>query len=274
MLQNFIADAVGASEPVFLAEQDTALDAAQAMLAHRARVIVVQHDGKPVGLVTERDLARRVVASRRLPQTVPLRDVMSKEMVTLCADETVEAAMDLMAEKNLRLLPLQRNGTLIGVLCINDLYAAVQQRFAQTKGGGTADIGEILPKYPLVTVPGDATVSKLATLLESRDIGGVAVMDGCALVGIVTERDVVCGLIATGKDADTTFVHEIMTDNAQSVSVKTSCEEALQQMKDGGFRHMPVMMHGAPIGMVSIRDLKSYVETSVTGSQQDLMQSA
>lgn len=125
-----------------------------------------------------------------------------------------------------------------------------------------------------MTVPGEATVSKLATVLKSRDIGGVAVMDGCALAGIVTERDIVCGLIASGKDPDTTCVREIMTNNAQSVSVKTSCEEALKQMNDGGFRHMPVMMHGAPIGMVSIRDLKSYVETSATGSQKELMQSA
>jgi len=74
------------------------------------------------------------------------------------------------------------------------------------------------------------------------------------LVGIFTERDALFSVTAEGRDAKTTTVAEIMTRNPRTIHPDRPLGDALHLMHESGFRHVPVVEHDRPIGMVSARD--------------------
>ena len=99
----------------------------------------------------------------------------------------------------------------------------------------------------------DTSVFKAATLMADRNVGAVMVVEGETLVGIFTERDVVFRVVARGLDPATTPVVRVMTPAPQTTAPDVPFGSALAVMHEKGFRHMPVLEDGKPIGIVSAR---------------------
>jgi len=93
-----------------------------------------------------------------------------------------------------------------------------------------------------------------ANRMWSQQTGSLLVMDGPALLGIITERDVMKA-VARGADLDATPVSAVMTKPVLTVSPDTSLHEAARHMATRWIRHLPVVDDGAIVGMVSQRDL-------------------
>ena len=106
----------------------------------------------------------------------------------------------------------------------------------------------------LVTVGPTTTVAEAATLMSTRHVGSVLVMDGDRLAGIFTERDIVRAL-GSHFDASGHDVGSWMTTDPVVASPETTAAEALEWMLARGFRHLPVVNGGRVAGMVSIRDV-------------------
>jgi CBS domain-containing protein len=106
----------------------------------------------------------------------------------------------------------------------------------------------------IVSVGSSATVAEAATLMGKLQVGSALVMDGDAVVGIFTERDIVRAL-AADFDAAGHEVGDWMTAQPATVRPDVSVRDALDQMLAGGYRHLPVVESGSTVGMVSIRDL-------------------
>jgi len=106
----------------------------------------------------------------------------------------------------------------------------------------------------MVTAPLETTISEAARMMASGRVGAVMVVDDEALVGIFTERDAVFRVIAPGRDAQTTRLADVMTPSPVSVDPERSFGHALQLMHQHGFRHVPVVENGKPVGIVSARD--------------------
>ena len=121
-----------------------------------------------------------------------------------------------------------------------------------------ATLGEIMTTE-LLTVPPSATVAEAATIMGQRGAGSALVMEGDALVGIFTERDVVRAL-GQQFDAAGHPVSEWMTPDPDTVPPDTPLGEALSTMLLRGFRHLPVAKDGRVVGIVSIRDLSAATE--------------
>ena len=77
------------------------------------------------------------------------------------------------------------------------------------------------------------------------------------LLGIFTGRDAIWRVLATGKDAETAALREVMTHNPVTISRYTTPVEALRLMWDCGFRHLPVTEKAQVVGLVRRRDFKS-----------------
>jgi signal-transduction protein with cAMP-binding, CBS, and nucleotidyltransferase domain len=116
--------------------------------------------------------------------------------------------------------------------------------------------GVIDGQQALWCLPPGASACDAARLMRERRIGGVMVVERGALVGIVTERDMVTRLLAEGRDPRTTPLGEIMTADPETLRPDDTALAALEKMRAGRYRHLPVLDgDGRVCGMVSIRDL-------------------
>jgi CBS domain-containing protein len=107
----------------------------------------------------------------------------------------------------------------------------------------------------VVTISAHEPVTELLKHLEEHHIGGVPVMDGDALVGIVSERDVVRRLGRDGAAVLTASIGDIMTADVLSCSPGDSVDQVATIMTEHRFRHMPVVADGRLVGIVTIGDV-------------------
>lgn len=115
-------------------------------------------------------------------------------------------------------------------------------------------IRSLIQNQQIHTVDKGVSVRTAAHIMQTARIGSVLVVEKDVLVGIFTERDALFRVLAGGLDPDRTKVGEVMTAEPQTISPDRPLVHALHLMHDGGFRHMPVVENGRPVGMVSIRD--------------------
>jgi CBS domain-containing protein len=109
----------------------------------------------------------------------------------------------------------------------------------------------------LLTVgPGDP-LGEVAQRMVDRDVGAVIVLEGEALAGILTERDVLRAVAAGIQDE--TVVSDWMTRDPETMAPDDTTQHAAVLMIHGGFRHLPLVEGDDVVGMLSIRDLMRVV---------------
>jgi CBS domain-containing protein len=105
-----------------------------------------------------------------------------------------------------------------------------------------------------VTAAADTTVAAAARLMKEHRIGAILVVQDGRLAGIFTERDALFRVIGEGRDPAATRLAEVMTANPRTIAPDRPFGHALHLMYEGGFRHVPVVDNGRPLGVVSARD--------------------
>jgi CBS domain-containing protein len=116
-------------------------------------------------------------------------------------------------------------------------------------------IRDVIRNQTVLTMPAAATVRDAARQMKTRRVGAVMVVDhNGKLQGIFTERDCLFRVMAEGVNPDTTTLSLVMTRDPYTITADRKLGVALHIMHDNGFRHIPVVDHGIPVGMVSIRD--------------------
>lgn len=114
-------------------------------------------------------------------------------------------------------------------------------------------IRSVMERKKLLTAAPETTVSQAARLMAKKNVGAIMVVEDERLVGIFTERDAVFRVIARGRDTLTTRLADVMTTAPHTVDPDKSFGYALLMMHENGFRHVPVIENGKPIGIVSSR---------------------
>ena len=112
----------------------------------------------------------------------------------------------------------------------------------------------IIEEQEPLTAPAKMTVDEAARLMKHNQCGAVMVVEDGRLVGIFTERDALFKVSAEGLDARTTRLAEVMTRTPHVIHPDKPFADALHLMHANGFRHVPVVEDGRPVGMVSARD--------------------
>jgi len=103
-------------------------------------------------------------------------------------------------------------------------------------------------------VTADVPVVEVARRMHLQRTGAALIVDGSRLSGIFTERDALFRVLAEARDPLTTPVGEVMTRDPQTIHPDKPFEDALRLMYEGRFRHVPVVEHGRPLGVVSVRE--------------------
>lgn len=109
------------STPVTITAEATAAEAAKLMREKNIGSLVVFEEGRPTGIVTERDLVTKVAASDLQPSGVRVRDIMTSPLVAVAPHAEVADAARLMSQRKIRRLPVIQEGRLVGIITENDI---------------------------------------------------------------------------------------------------------------------------------------------------------
>jgi CBS domain-containing protein len=109
------------SNPTTCEPQASVVDAAKVMAQEDVGSIPIVESNRLVGVVTDRDIVIRVVAEGRDPQSVTIGDVASRDLVTVSPDDDLDRALQLMAENQVRRLPIVEGDKLVGIVAQRDV---------------------------------------------------------------------------------------------------------------------------------------------------------
>ncbi len=118
------------ASPVFRIEaEDSAQDAAAFMEGNHIGSLIVQDVGDDIGIVTERDLSTKVVASGKDPSEVKIRDIMTSPVLTMDRYLPVEEANTFMQKNKIRHLAITEEDRIVGILSVRDLIKFFSKEF-------------------------------------------------------------------------------------------------------------------------------------------------
>ncbi|KJE27720.1 CBS domain protein [Geobacillus kaustophilus] len=110
---------------------DNLYEVAVKMRDFNVGAIPIVDDGRLVGMITDRDIVVRGMAEKR-PGSTAVTEVMSRDLVTLSPDDSVQKAADMMARHQIRRLPVIENGRLVGIISLGDLAT---NRYSDERAG-------------------------------------------------------------------------------------------------------------------------------------------
>lgn len=150
-----------------------------------------------------------------------------------------------------------------------DYQLLEEERIAEEQLRVSRDLGSMICEQPLrtlaslrppVSVPIDATAADAIEKMMEHRSGCVLVVDDERLVGVFTERDVLCKIAAQDRAPRSVSVSEVMTADPECLTLDDSLAYALHHMTVGGFRHIPLVDEsGRPTGIVAMRSIVEFM---------------
>jgi len=267
--------------PCITVAPDASVSEAVALMSeeHLSSTMVVE-DGVLVGIFTERDFLNRVAAADLSPVTTCVKDVMTSGPSALKATDSVGDAIDLMANRGFRNVPIvDESGGPVGVLRVREVIAhlAFQLRRVDSSEESTFDSEsraalQALGKLPVESLAkGKGTPARVyqtdpireaLAMMRDRKVGAVVVENSQAdICGIFTERDVIVRLAGSDMSLEAP-VMTVMTPDPIRLLTSFTVSAALSCMHAGRFRHLPLADDSGRMGgIISIRDILGLVAT-------------
>jgi signal-transduction protein with cAMP-binding, CBS, and nucleotidyltransferase domain len=223
-------------------------------------VLVAGDEGDPIGILTETDLVRRVIAADLHPWATRVEAVMTPSVVTVDEERSVADAADLMASRAIRHLAVTRDGRVVGMLSARDLLGIETPSPALVEGAMTR---------LLAAIHLHATVRDAAARMGEASVGALLVTGRRAkhrpgqlsaarqgdIAGVLTETDLVRKLVATDHYPYVTTVAQVMETPLRTLGVHESISAARAAMAKERIRHLVVADGSEIVGLLSARDI-------------------
>ena len=110
----------------------TVTDAAKLMDEKNFGSLPIEEEGKVIGIITERDVLRKIVAKGRDPKTTLVKDIMTSPVITISPEKTVEEANELMVQNKIRRLPVEEDGKITGMITLKDVSNKIRYSFGES----------------------------------------------------------------------------------------------------------------------------------------------
>jgi len=179
------------NEEVILAEENEQVSHARnLMLKHGySRILVVDQQGKPVGIITEKDLIRKMRANgpqwkRRPIDKISIRRVMTPDLVTISPYKELREAVELMIKNDISSIPVVDEDEVLGIITKKDLMNFYRQKFT-----GKWKVAQLMTSE-VVTVNENHSIGHVISLMDDKKIGKVIVIRDNEPVGIISSANV------------------------------------------------------------------------------------
>ncbi|KAG6520045.1 CBS domain-containing protein CBSCBSPB3-like isoform X1 [Zingiber officinale] len=264
------------SKALTIPEGTTVSDACRRMGARRVdSVLLTDANGLLSGIVTDKDIATRVIAEGLRPQQTPASKIMTRNPNFVMSDTLAIEALQKMVQGKFRHLPVVENGEVIAMLditkCMYDAISKMEKAAEQGSAIAAAVEGverqwgnnlsapyafietlrERMFKPTLSTIvtehskvvlvsPSDPVSVATKKMREFR-VNSVIIPTGSGVHGILTSKDVLMRVVAQNLSPELTPVEKVMTLNPECATLDTTILDALHIMHDGKFLHVPVL---------------------------------
>lgn len=115
-------------------------------------------------------------------------------------------------------------------------------------------IADVIAGKTIVTAAPTTSIRDAAKQMCDARVGAVMIVEDSKLIGIFTERDALSRVLVKDLVPENVPVSEVMTSDPMTITPDRPLGHALHMMFEGGYRHVPVVQNGVPVGMVSARD--------------------
>ncbi|KAL9247527.1 hypothetical protein vseg_020952 [Gypsophila vaccaria] len=276
------------SRALTIPETTSAYDACRRMAARGLdAVLLTDSNALLCGILTDKDIAIRVIAKELSLEETPVSKVMTKNPAFVISETLAVEALQKMVHGKFRHLPVVENGEVVALLdiakCLYDAIARMERAAEKgkaivaavegvEKSWGSSATGqnsfidalrERIFKPSLSTVlsehskfitisPTDTVLSAAKKMLEYKLSCAIVTVENKPK-GILTSKDILMRVIAQHLSADTTLVEKVMTPNPECATVDTPIVDALHTMHDGKFLHLPVLdREGSVVAVVDV----------------------
>ncbi|XP_030471709.2 CBS domain-containing protein CBSCBSPB3-like [Syzygium oleosum] len=264
------------SKALTIPEGTTVSDACRRMAARRVdAVLLTDTNALLSGIVTDKDIATRVIAEGLRPEQTIVSKIMTRNPIFVTSDTLAIEALQKMVQGKFRHLPVVENGEVIALLditkCLYDAISRMEKAAEQGSAIAAAVEGverqwgsnfsapyafietlrERMFKPSLSTIISEnikvAIVSPLdpiyvaAKKMREFRVNSVIIMTGSKIQGILTSKDILMRVVAQNLSPELTLVEKVMTANPECVTLETTILDALHIMHDGKFLHLPVL---------------------------------
>ncbi len=111
---------------ITLDDKSSAYDVAKVMSEKNIGTVIILKDNEPIGIITERDLVKKVCAKDLKASEIKVNDIISKPLITIQPNSPIELAAALMAENKIRRLPVVKDGKLVGIITTADIIKDIE----------------------------------------------------------------------------------------------------------------------------------------------------
>ncbi|KAL6992991.1 CBS domain-containing protein cbscbspb3 [Sarracenia purpurea var. burkii] len=264
------------SKALTIPEGTTVSDACRRMLARKVdAVLLTDANALLSGIVTDKDIATRVIAEELRPEQTVISKVMTRNPIFVTSDSLAIEALQKMVQGKFRHLPVVENGEVIALLditkCLYDAISRMEKAAEQGSAIAAAvegverqwgsnlsapsvfietlrdrmfkpSLSAIISENAKVAIvlPSDP-VHVAAKKMQELRVNSVIISTGSKIQGILTSRDILMRVVAQNLSPELTLVEKVMTPNPECATLEMTILEALHIMHDGKFLHLPVV---------------------------------
>jgi CBS domain-containing protein len=109
------------SNPIRTSVDTSVTDAAKLMDSKNIGSLLVEEGGTLVGIMTERDILKKIVAKGIDPKITPVKNIMESPLITIESEKTVDDANEIMTQNRIRRLPVTNQGNIVGIITLRDV---------------------------------------------------------------------------------------------------------------------------------------------------------
>ncbi|CAN1216141.1 CBS domain-containing protein CBSCBSPB3 [Linum perenne] len=263
------------SKALTIPEGTTVSDACRRMASRRVTaVLLTDANALLSGIVTDKDIAARVIAEGLRPEQTIVSKIMTRNPIFVASDALAIEALQKMVQGKFRHLPVVENGEVIALLditkCLYDAISRMEKAAEQGSSIATAvegmerQLGHTASQYSFIetlrermfkpslsTIIGDENrvaiaapsdpVSVAAKKMRDLKVNSAIVSTGNKILGILTSKDILMRVVAQNLSPELTLAEKVMTPNPECATLETTILDALHIMHDGKFLHLPVV---------------------------------